>query len=216
MKRFFVLLISVCSIFATSAQDMATFFIQIPDQYLPHLEDAWRKDLVDLYKSGKPAVLDNMMARRSTLLKLTSDYLLLQSTERSTLEIRFLPLINNTFIACVITTVFAPVADSRVAFFTTEWQPLPASEVWTPADADSFIKDDIDRDDENYREARSYLGMDLLHYRLNPDQLTLEAIYTTPEYLSPEERSKVKPFLQEHPKVFYWRMGRFEARAVNN
>ena len=210
MKRFFILLIGVCSIFAASAQDMATFFIQIPDRYLPHLEDAWRKDLVDLYQSGKPAVLDNTMAGRSTLQKLTSDYLFLQSTERSTLEIRFLPLINNTFIACVITTVFAPVADSRVAFFSTEWQPLSSSEIWTSANTDSFIKEDIDRNDEKYHEARSYLDMDLIHYRLDPNQLTMEAIYTTPEYLSSEERSKVKSFLKETSKVYSWRTGRFE------
>ena len=216
MKRFFVFLISVFSIFAFSAQDMATFFIQIPDQYLPHLEDAWRKDLVDLYKSGKPAVLDNMMARRSTLLKLTSDYLLLQSTERSTLEIRFLPLINNTFIACVITTVFAPVADSRVAFFTTEWQPLPASEIWMSANTDSFIKEDIERNDEKYQEVYSYLDMDLIHYHLDPDQLILEAVYTTPEYLSSEEREKVKPFLKEIPKVYYWKASRFEPLSITN
>ena len=210
MKRFFVFLISVFSIFAVSAQDMATFFIQIPDRYLPHLEDAWREDLVDLYKSGKPAVLDNTMAGRSTLQKLTSDYLFLQSTERSTLEIRFLPLINNTFIACVITTVFAPIADSRVAFFTMEWQPLPSSEIWTPADTDCFINEDIDRNDEKYHEARSYLDMDLIHYHLDPDHLIMESVYTTPEYLSPEEYTKVKPFLKEIPKVFYWKSGRFE------
>ena len=210
MKRFFVLLTGVCLFFAASAQDMATFFIHIPDHYLPHLEDAWRKDLVDLYKSGKPAVLDNTMTGRSTLQKLTPDYLYLQSTERSTLEIRFLPLINNTFIACVITTVYAPVADSRIAFFTMEWQPLPASEIWTAADTDSFIKDDVDRNDDDFQEARSYLDMDLIHYHLNPDQLTLEAVYTTLDYLSLEERTKVKPFLKETPKVFYWRAGRFE------
>ena len=210
MKRFFFFLIGVFLFFAVSAQDMATFFIQIPDQYLPHLEDAWRKDLVDMYKSGKPATLDNTMNGRSTLQKLTPDYLFLQSTERSTLEIRFLPLINNTFIACVITTVFAPGADSRVAFFTMDWQPIQASEIWTPADTDSFIKDSIDRNDENFQEARSYLDMNLIHYHLFMDKLTLEAVYTTPDYLSSEERTKLKPFLNETPKEYTWKSGRFE------
>ena len=210
MKRLFVFLIGVFLFFAVSAQDMATFFIQIPDLYLPHLEDAWRKDLVDMYKSGKPAVLENTMSGRSTLQKLTPDYLLLQSTERSNLEIRFLPLINNTFIACVITTVFAPVADSRVAFFTMEWQPIPASEIWTPASTESFLKENIDRNDENFQEARSYLDMDLIHYHLDAEQLTLKAVYTTPEYLSPEEHTKTKPFLKENPIIYIWKAGRFE------
>ena len=210
MKRFGYILLFVCAITAVAAQDMATFFIDIPDQYLPQLEDAWRKDLVGLYQSGKPAVLENMMEGNSTLQKLTPDYLLLQITERSTMEIRLLPLINHTFIACVITTVFAPVADSRVAFYTLEWQPLPASEVFKQADTNSFIKEETDRQNEDYQQARSYLDMDLIHYHLNPDQLTLEAEYTTPQYLSLAERTKVQPFLKESPKVYYWRAGRFE------
>ena len=210
MKHFFILLICVISIFSSSAQNMATFFIAIPDHYLPQLEDAWRKDLVGLYQSGEPAVLDNTMSGRSTLQKLTPDYLFLQTTERSTLEIRFLPLINNTFIACVINTVYAPIADSRVAFFTMDWEPLPTSEIWMPTDTDSFIKEDIGRNNEYLEEARSYFDMDLIHYQLNPDRLTLEAVYTTPAYLSLEERAIVKPFLKESPKVYHWKAGRFE------
>ena len=210
MKRFFVLLIGVFSVCATSAQDMATFFIQMPDHYLLPLEETLRKDLVDLYKSGEPAVLDNIMAGRSSLQNLRSDYMLLQVTERSTLEIRFFPLINNTFIACVITTVFSPIADSRVAFFTMEWQPIPASEIWTPSDTENFIKEDIDRNNEDYQEARSYLDVELIHYHLDPEQLTMKAVYTTPDYLSLEERTKIKPFLKENPKMFYWKAGRFE------
>ena len=210
MKRFYILLICIFSISVATAQDMATFFIDIPDQYLPQLEDAWRKDLIDLYKSGNPAVLDNTMGGRSTLQKLTADYLLLQVTERSTMEIKFLPLINNTLIACVITTVFAPIADSRVTFFSMDWQPLPAVEIWSPATSDSFLKDDIDREDENFREAISYLDMDLIHYHLDPEQLIIKAEYTTPDYLSLEERTKITPFLQDSPKIYYWKTGRFE------
>lgn len=189
---------------------MAAYFVAIPDQYLPQLEDAWRKDLVELYQSGKPAVLDNAMDGRSTLQKLTSDYLLLQTTERSAMEIRLLPLINNTFIACMIRTVFAPAADSRVEFFTMDWQPLPATEIWSPAGMEGFFKEGIDRDEDTYREARSFLDMELIHYQLDPDQLVIKATCTTPEYLSPEERKKVKPFLKDSPKVYTWKTGRFE------
>jgi hypothetical protein len=211
MKRFFLLVFAILSLSNAVAQDMVTFFIHMPDSYLPQLEDAWRKDLVDLYQAGKPAVLDNTMNGRSTLLKLTSDYLYLQATERTALEIRFLPLINNTFIACMITTVYAPVADSRVAFFTTEWQPLPVFDLWTPAHVDLFIKEGIDRNDEDFQRAIPFIDMELIHYRLNPDEFVLEATFTTPDYLSAEEREKVKSFLIDIPKIYNWKAGRFES-----
>jgi len=210
MKRFFFILLCVCSLSTAIAQDMATFFINMPDHYLPQLEDAWRKDLVDLFQSGKPATLENTMNGRSTLQKLTSDYLYLQTSERSTIEIRFLPLINNTLIACVITTVYAPVADSRVEFFSTAWQLLPSTALWTPAHTNSFIKADIDRSSNDFQEAMSYIDMELVHYRLNPDNLILEARFTTPDYLSSAEREKLKPFLHDTANIYHWKAGWFE------
>jgi len=210
MKHFLILLIFIFSMSAAEAQDMATFFINMPDSYLPQLEDAWRKDLVDLYQSGKPAVLENTMTGSSTLQKLTSDYLLLQTTERSTMEIRFLPLINNTLIACVITTVYAPVADSRVAFYSNEWHPLPSSGLLPPVNTEWFIKDNTIHDDEDLQETLSYIDMELIHYRLTPDELILEATFTTPHYLSSEERMKVKTFFKDTSKVYHWKAGRFE------
>ena len=189
---------------------MADFFIRMPDSFLPQLEDVRRKDLVDLYQSGKPAVLENTMGGSSTLQNLTTEYLFLQTTERSTMEIRFFPLINNTLIACVITTVYAPVADSRVEFYSTEWQPLPVSDLWTPVKVEWFIKEDTDRNDEDFQEARSFIDMELIQYHLDPDELILEAAFTTPDYLSSGERERVKSFLKNTSKIYYWRAGRFE------
>jgi len=188
---------------------MADFFIRMPDSFLPQLEDVRRKDLVDLYQSGKPAVLENTMGGSSTLQNLTTEYLFLQTTERSTMEIRFFPLINNTLIACVITTVYAPVADSRVEFYSTEWQSLPLSDLWTPVKAEWFIKEDTNRDDDDFQAVSSYLDMELIHYHLNPEELTLEVTFTTPDYLSSKERERVKPFLKDAPKKYTWRAGRF-------
>jgi len=150
------------------------------------------------------------MNGRSTLKTLTRDYLFLQTTERSTLEIRFLPLINNTLIACAITTVYAPVAESRVEFFSAEWQPLPSTALWTPAHTNSFIKADIDRSSNDFQTAMSYIDIELVHYRLNPDNMIMEARFTTPDYLSREEREKLKIFLKDSTNVFYWEAGRFE------
>ena len=40
---------------------MAELFVKMPDEYTIGLEDAWRKDLVNLYRAGKEAKLQNMM-----------------------------------------------------------------------------------------------------------------------------------------------------------
>ena len=159
MRRVIVTLLICVFALGMNAQDMTSVFTAMPDQYIPQLEHAWRKDLVDLYTSGKESRLKNTMNGFSTLQKLTNDYLLLQTTERSTVEM--------------------------------------------------YIKQGIDKKDEAYQEAASHLDMDLIQYRLSPDDQTLTAIYTTPQYLSQEAREKIEPYLSE-PKVYTWQKYHFQ------
>ena len=99
MRKWVFMLFLFCS-FSAMAQDMAAVFVAMPDEYAPQLEDAWRKDLVDLYRSKEGARLKNNMNGYAKLVKLTDDYLLLESTERTTIEMKLLPLVNNTLVIC--------------------------------------------------------------------------------------------------------------------
>ncbi|MDR0844416.1 MAG: DUF3256 family protein [Tannerella sp.] len=210
MKQYLFFMIGIFMVLNAKAQDVTGFFIRMPNEYMVYLDDAWRKDLVSLYQSGKTATLENTMSGHSTLLKLTSDYLLLQSTDRSTMEIKLLPLVNNTYIACVVTTVNAPAPDSRVQFFSMDWTLLPAGEIWMPATRGGFIKKDADRGSESFLTAASLMDMDLIHYRLSADEPVLTAEYATLQYLNDDDRKKVQPFLNDTPKVYRWKSGRFE------
>jgi hypothetical protein len=211
MKRIFFFLLLVCLLTpAVAQQRMEEIFIKMPADRIIQLGEAWRKDLVELYKSGKTATLENTMQGKSNLLKLTDDYLLLQSTERSTVEMKLLPLVNNTHIICMITTVSAPVADSRILFFTTDWLPLPADGLYTPVTADWFWKEDADHLSVEYLEAKARLDMSLIKYSLNVENTSLTAEYTTPLYLDKDSRDKVVSLLKEAPKKYEWKLGRFE------
>ncbi len=189
---------------------MDAVFVAMPDQYVPQLENAWRKDLIDLYKSGKEAKLKNTMNGFSNLKKLTDDYLLLQVTDRSTVEMKLLPLVNDTYVVCMVTTVCGPVPDSRVEFFTTDWKPLEAADLYTPVPAEWFVKDDADKNRTAFIEATARLDMDLRKYSLSPDDRTLTVEYTTPRYLTKAERRQVEPFLKAEPKVYTWEKSHFK------
>ena len=154
--------------------------------------------------------MKNNMNGYSTLEKLTDNYLLLQSTERTTIEMKLLPLVNNTYVICQIVTVKGPVADSRVSFFSPDWKPLDAADMLTPVTADWFIREDADKSSVAYIESTSRLDMDLFRFQLSPDDYTLTQTYTTPEYLDKETQKKLKPFLKDTPKVFTWKKSSFE------
>lgn len=209
MKKYIVVVCFFLLTVGAKAQDMSRYFIDIPDRLLPQLEAEWRKDLIDLYKEGKEARLQNLIGGESSIEKLTDDYLLLRSSSRGTVEMKLLPLVNNTHIICMITTVDGPVADSRIDFFTTEWTPLEASDLYTPVTGEWFRKENITPDEEGEYYLKR-LDMDLIRYTLSPDNQTLTAYYTTPLYLSREEREKVLPYLKNEPKIYSWNKSLFK------
>ena len=210
MKRVLIIVWLAFCVFQLKAQNMAEVFVSMPDEYVPQLEDAWRKDLVDLYNSGENAQLKNNMNGTSRLVKLTKDYLLLESTERTTLELKLLPLVNNTFVICKIITVKAPVADSRIAFFSPDWKPLNASDLLEPVTARWFIREDADKESMAFQESTSRLDMNLFEYKLSLDDYTLTQIYTTPQYTDKETQKKLRPFLKDSPKVYTWTKSYFK------
>ncbi|MFC2321619.1 DUF3256 family protein [Tannerella forsythia] len=211
MKQLIIsMLLAACTIVGVGAQDMAELFVKMPDEYTIGLEDAWRKDLVNLYRAGKEAKLQNMMQGASQLMKLTPDYLKIQTSGRSTVELRRLPLVNHTWIICMVTTVSAPVSDSRIHFFTTDWKPLPDDGLYSPVSVDDFLLPDVDTTDVAFLDVMAALDMDLFVYRLNEDAQTLTVEYTTLYYLDTAMRDKAKQFFKTEPKVFTWAKGRFE------
>lgn len=210
MKRVLIVVWLAFCAFQLRAQDMAEVFVAMPDEYVPQLEDAWRKDLVDLYRSGENAQLKNNMNGTSRLVKLTKDYLLLESTERTIVEMKLLPLINNTFVICKIVTLKAPVADSRISFFSPDWKPLNTSDLLEPVSAGWFIREDTDKESMAFQEVTSRLDMDLFEYKLSPDDYTLTQTYTTPQYTDKEIQEKLKPFLKGSPKVYTWTKSYFK------
>ena len=210
MKIFLISILLVFSVILAKAQNMEDVFVKMPDNIILQLEEAWRKDLVDLYKSGKTASLENTMQGRSTLQKLTDDYMLLKSTEQSEVEMKLLPLVNNTYVICLIETVFGPVADSRISFFTTDWMRISANELFVPVAEDWFLKEDADCSSSDFEEVMVELNMFLVKYSLCAESANLTAEFTTPQYLSDKVREKAQPFLKTGIKTYEWKFGRFQ------
>ena len=208
IRKGMISLLALWALCGLRAQDMASVFTAMPNQYIPQLEDAWRKDLVELYRSGKEARLKNTMNGYSTLLNLTDDYLCLRTTDRSVVEMKLLPLVNNTFVVCMVTTVEGPVADSRIAFFTTDWASLPKADLLSMPEGTWFIKEGAETD-EAYPELKAALDMDLFRYQLSATENTLSITYTTPLYLEGKTKERLQPLLQGEPLCLHWQHGHF-------
>ena len=68
------------------------------------------------------------------------DYLSVRISESSREEMKLLPLNDSVKVVCVVRTYLGPVADSKVSFYDTGWNELPADRFVVLPQEDRFYK----------------------------------------------------------------------------
>ena len=115
-------------------------YANAPDSIFPLLTKNNRLDQIDFRENNMQAVVKNKYDDRVELLVLNDQYLKLQLSEHSIVEMRLYS--DSTF--CMVQTYSGPAPDSRIRLFDTDWNELPQT-IEKPAVAD-FLSEDIDTD----------------------------------------------------------------------
>jgi hypothetical protein len=198
-----------CLPFSNHAQTAEKLFISMPESMLLTLTETNRTELVELYKGGLTAAVENQMGDSCFLTRMTVDYLQIQEGT-SSLELIVLPMVNDSKVVSLIHTVCAPLCDSDLAFYTVNWKQLNTNLFITPAGKKQFIKDGVNPDEQEVRNALIPLDISLMQFHYNPDTHELLQYYNTPKYLSADDSKKATPYLKNTPFVFKWNQTRFE------
>lgn len=210
MKRMIpLILLFLCSV-SLAAQSMRTVFVSMPDSLAPLLTKVNKEDCIDFLDSQMKAEVKNRMGKTVEMKQLTDDYVLMQTSSVSTLEMKLLPVNDSTRVVCMVKTVCGPVCDSAVRFYDTSWKSeLDAASFLKLPEADAFYlpKDSLSETDLLVLKKAD---MHLMKASLSADEATLSFEYTTPAYLNKEDCEKLQPFLRKEPVVLRWKDGRFE------
>ncbi|MGL5271939.1 MAG: DUF3256 family protein [Phocaeicola sp.] len=209
MKHILILFLLASSICTLQAQDMKQLFIDLPDSIAPLLTKVNREDCVDFLDSQMKAEVKNRFGNPSELKQLTADYLLLQTTEQSTIQLKLLPQNDSVNIICAIFTACAPACDSEVRFYSTDWKLLNR-ENYLPTPTDELFFTPSDTLSTTDLSVMKQLDMNLHKIDVSPNSNELFIKYTTPDYLSKKEQEKVIPYLLATPLKYVWRESRFE------
>jgi len=124
MKQFLFSLSLLALTLTVHAQPVAHYFTQMPAEMIPGITIDTRKDLIDFFTNGKLAVMPAAFGGKVQLKALGEDYLLLQTSESSDMQIKILHPNDSLRVLAVVQTVAGPFRDSRVKFFDTSWKPL--------------------------------------------------------------------------------------------
>lgn len=204
-------MIFVCMfcVMSVVAQDMKTVFVAMPDSVTPLLTKVNREDCIDFLDSNMKAVVKNRFGNVAEMKVLTDDYVLMQTSEVGTLEMKLLPLADSTKVICMVKTVNVPVADSSVRFYTSDWsQRLDVKEFLQLPSMDAFFLPNDSLKDEAIL-TRKKADMHLMKAQLSKEDTSLTFTYTTPDYLNEEDREKLLPHLRKEPIVLRWSEGKF-------
>lgn len=190
------------------AQQMRSVFVNLPDSIEPLLTKVNREDCVDFLDSNMKAQVKNRFDRAAELKILTKDYLQMQLTDVSTLELKLLPLKDSVMVIGLIKTVCSSACDSRIRFFDTSWNELETSEFFRLPSEDSFYAQ-VDSVGDEYAQLRSETDLYLTKMAFSSNNSTLTITYTTPDYLNKDNREKLVPYLKTQSVVMDWEEGRF-------
>lgn len=121
MKKFVLLLILTISTTLSAQQvKMRDVFAQAPDSIFPLLTKNNKLDCIDFIENKMRARVKNKFDTYSELTSLTDNFLRLQISEKSSVEMK----IFNDSLLCLVRTYYGPAADSQIYFYNVKWEPV--------------------------------------------------------------------------------------------
>ncbi|MBQ2786987.1 MAG: DUF3256 family protein [Bacteroidaceae bacterium] len=193
MKKFIITLTMLAAIIGkATAQDMRKLFIEMPAQMTPLMTENDRRDCIDFVDAGMRASITNRLDGKSELKVITKDYLHLQTSQSSSMQIKLLPHTpSGNSIICIINTVCAEACDSRISFYNKQWEKLPCEEIYTkPTIKDFFINTD------SVCKYIKIADIHLVKLTLSATSDSLSAEYTMPSYMNKEDSVAIAPTLR--------------------
>lgn len=206
---FIIFLFAVGALFvpAANAQQAKTLFVNMPDSLSPLLTAVNRADCIDFLESNMRALVENRFGRKSEMTVLGEDYIRMQMSPQTSWQMKVLPVNDSTKVICTVSTVCAPVCDSDIKFYTTDWKELPAEEFLSAQPVMDDFFQSVDSASYDFINARRQADMLLMQVELSKEAPTLTFTLTTPRYMEKETAEKLKPFLRRSI-IYSWKDGK--------
>lgn len=204
MKRVTIAFIAFMTLFCgvIQAQDLRTLFIEMPDTLQPLLTNNDRRDMIDFWDARMSTPVVNRLDGKSRITELTNDFLSVELSRSSSMQIKMLNNVAGDTLLCIVNTVAAEACDSRIHFYNTRWERVDGPYFTMPSIADFFHPSD------SVGKALEVSDIYLVKLSLKADNDSLKAEYTMPLYMSRSDSARVAPQLR--PLFYRWTGKRFE------
>ena len=203
MKHYIVLFFS-CIVFLGYGQKIDEVFKTMPEEFIPAFSEANKTMLlVDSSLSVIPYPLGEIEK-----LAYDDSFLSVKTSDVGTLQIKLLPLVNQTQIIVLIKTACSTFCDSSIRFFSTDWEEIDKSSS-LPQIKPLVFFDSNKINTQEFKWALSHIDIFPLHYQLEKGGDNLSVTFDFEEYLSKEDLEKVTPYLKSQTIELSWNKSMF-------
>lgn len=208
MKRIiFFLIFSFSHFLFVHCENISEVFTSMPDSIFPLLTEKNRRDMVDFYNNRMEAKVRNRLNDYVQLDTLTDDFMRLTLSAASAAEMKLLQTEDSVEIICLIQSVTSPVKDSRVKFYSKDWQRLYWLEMPTP-ETTAFFAESPDSVTRDLRFAqRSIDDLRFVSISIDPAEPIFTFILSVEE-LEREQKTIARRYLRS--LRYRWTGSRFE------
>jgi hypothetical protein len=183
---------------------MDDVFKTMPNDFLPAFSEADKTMLlVDSSLSVIPYALGEIER-----LAYSDTFLSIKTSEVGTMQIKILPLINNTQIIVLIKTVCSGVCDSDIRFFTNEWKEIDKKSI-LPTITPQVFFDQKELNTPEFKWTVSQIDMFPLEFQFKNGSNNLQVKFDIANHLSALDFAKIEPFLVKETIDLLWNKSMF-------
>lgn len=155
-----ILALMLIALSATAqAREIRSVWKSMPDSVVVAIDKVRRLEMLDLVDYKVKAEVSNRLGSHSVMDTITSNYLHIMVSKASELSMRLLPTAEGDTLVCMVYTYKAPKPESKISFYSLDWQPLDASKYLPFASiadaADSLYTKPDSISQERYAELRN-------------------------------------------------------------
>ena len=194
--------------FNLQAQNVISYFTDMPAYLLPSLESSHKLELIENYQKTGKDTLENLFGGKVTLLDLdtVADYISIRTTSVSRFEMMLFQREDKSSFITVINTVCAPVCSSYIHFFDTEWKEIRME--FPKFDNRQWLKS-TDETIDGVKLQDMIKGI-FLEFNFNPHEKSVEVRSNSVQMLGKTEQGQIRPFFMEDKIISVkWKEGKW-------
>lgn len=211
MKRITVLITLLITLLLNSyGQTLSDAIKSMPEDIIWGLTTEQKDEILANQTDSIVTVSGNSLYNKYIRENISDTFISIQTSDAGNVQIKLLPLINNTNIICVVKTVCKDFCDSNISFYTQDWTEIKDKSLFPTPELSWFIKSNIEKHSDEYKNAIAVVDILPIKLSLSPNSNSIQIELNIEKYLDEKNYTTLTAFLQDSPKELKWDKTKFE------